>query len=213
MWPDADKTVELLARARAGDSSAANQLLERHRRALRRMIDLRLDPAIAARLDASDIVQETLLDASRRLRRYLEDPPMPFHLWVRQIARDRIVDAHRHHRVAQQRSVDRERRLDAPGLSERSSFILLESLVAGGLTPSAEAVRKELRQRFDESLEQLSETDREVLIMRHFEQLSNKEVATALALTEPAASMRYLRALEHLRDVFTSDEPTPGDES
>ena len=210
MWPDSDKTRELLLQAGRGEP--ADALFERHRDALRRLIEMRLDRAIAARVDASDIVQETLIDASRRLADYLRDPPMPFHLWLRQIAKDRLIDAHRRHRVAKQRTVDREHRLDQPGLSEQSSLQLLQQISTGGLTPAAAAIRKEMEERFRGALEALSDTDREILLMRHFEQLTNQEVASALDLSEPAASMRYLRALKHLRGVLRIDEGGPGGE-
>src|ERR1700751_3846381 len=109
MWSQSTQTQELLNQVRRGDSSAVDQLLARHREAVRRMIDLRLDPAIAARVDASDLVQEVLPEASRRLDAYLRDPKMPFYLWLRHIAKDHIIDAHRRHHQAQRRGVDRER--------------------------------------------------------------------------------------------------------
>ena len=124
---------------------------------------------------------------------------MPFHLWLRHLARDRIVDAHRRHRVAQRRSVDRERSLQDPALDGHSSLQLINQLSAAGLTPAAAAIGHELETRFHAALETLDDSDRELLTMRHFEQLSNQEVAATLKLSEPAASMRYLRALRRLR--------------
>src|SRR5690606_20135944 len=103
MWPDALKTQELLLAARQGDAEAVNLLLERHRLALRRLVDMRMDPALQRRVDASDIVQDALVEANRRLRDYLQNPTMPFHLWLRHIAQDRLIDAHRRHRVAKRR--------------------------------------------------------------------------------------------------------------
>src|SRR6266581_8283167 len=121
MWPDALTTQELLDKARVGDAHAVDALLARHREPVRRMISLRLDPAIAARLDASDVVQDVLLEASRRLDDYLRNPAMPFPLWLRHIARDHIIDAHRRHRQAQRRSLDREQPMVMAGLADRSS--------------------------------------------------------------------------------------------
>src|SRR5438874_7467543 len=115
MWPDAPQTEQLLQRARSGDGAAVNELLNRHRDALRRLVELRLDPVIKRRVDASDIVQEVLLEANRRLKEYLVDPAMPFHLWLRHMAKDRMIDAHRRHRQAQRRSLDREPPLVAAG--------------------------------------------------------------------------------------------------
>ena len=115
MWPDAQQTEELLAGARAGDAGAVNDLLEQHRDAVRRMIDLRMDQVLKRRVDASDIVQEVLIDANRRLRDYLANPVMPFHLWLRQMAKDRLIDAHRRHRQTARRSMDREQPLAVAG--------------------------------------------------------------------------------------------------
>src|SRR5438309_11788404 len=108
MWPDSTNTQELLAQAKKGDADAVDQLLARHREAVRRMIDLRLDPAIVQRVDASDVVQEVLLEASRRLQDFLRQPAMPFHLWLRHIAKDHVIDAHRKHHQAKKRGVNRE---------------------------------------------------------------------------------------------------------
>ena len=124
MWPEADKTQELLKNAQAGDSEAVAALLVRHREAVCRMIDIRMDRMIARRVDASDIVQEVLIEASRRLSEFLDNPSMPFHLWLRALARDHLISAHRKHRVAQKRSVDRERALDAPAYGDHSSIQL-----------------------------------------------------------------------------------------
>ena len=108
VWPNSPETQALLDGARAGDVAAVNELLDRHREGLRQMLAARIDPAMERRVDASDVVQEVLLDANRRLAAYLERPTMPFHLWLRHLARERLIDAHRRHRVAQRRSLDRE---------------------------------------------------------------------------------------------------------
>jgi len=205
MWPEAEDTRELVAGVRAGDRAAVDRLFARHRDALRRLIELRLDRAVRRRVDASDIVQESLVEAHRRLDAYLAGDAMPFHLWLRRIALDRIVDAHRRHRVARRRSVDRERALSAPRPDDRSSLDLLRELTDRQATPAAAALRKELARRFQGAIEQLGDDDREVIVMRHFEGLSNQEVATALELSEPAAGMRHLRALRRLRGVLDAD--------
>src|SRR5947209_9745710 len=111
MWPDADQTRALLDRAKAGDAAAVDDLLAKHRDPLRRAVGLRLDPALARRVDASDIVQDALVEASRRFPEYLDHPAMPFHLWLRHLAQDRLIDAHRRHREAHRRSLDREQPL------------------------------------------------------------------------------------------------------
>src|ERR1051326_3185978 len=116
MWTESAQLHELIEKARQGDSRAQEELLGQHRDALRRMIGLRLDPALAARLDASDVVQDVLLEASRRLRDYLQKPTVPFHAWLQMIADDHVIDAWRRHRQAQRRSLDREQSLRPPGL-------------------------------------------------------------------------------------------------
>ncbi len=201
MWPNPPDTQELLDQVRRGEPRAVDQLLDRHREPIRRLIGLRLDPAIARRLDASDIVQDVLLEASRRLADYLHHPTMPFHLWLRHIAQDHIIDAHRRHRQARRRSVDREQPMRA-ALADGSSVELIAELIDRELTPATAAIRQEMTRRFEQVLSTLDETDREVILMRHFEQLSNQDVAAALGLTEAAASMRYLRAVRRLRALL-----------
>jgi RNA polymerase sigma-70 factor (ECF subfamily) len=208
MWPEQPRTQELLDRIRQGDASAVERLLTVHRDPLRRMIDLRLDPALAARVDASDVVQDVLLEAHRRLDDYLGKPAMPFHLWLRHIAKDHIIDAHRRHRLAQRRSLDREQPLAPARLADHSSFELAAQVLDHERTPASEAVRRELQLRLDAAVAELDEHDREVILMRHGEQLSNQEMATALGLTEAAASMRYLRAVRRLRAVLLPDAPS-----
>jgi RNA polymerase sigma-70 factor (ECF subfamily) len=205
MWPTSPETVELLQKARQGDAAAVDQLLQRHREPVRRLIDLRIDPAIAARLDASDVVQEVLLEASRRLPEYLREGTMPFHLWIRHIAKDHIIDAHRRHRQAQRRAVDREQSLVPRHAPDQSSAELIQ-LLDPELTPASAAIRQEMERRLHAAIATMDEDDRDILLMRHFEQLSNQEVAGALGLTEAAASMRYLRAVRRLRALMTVEK-------
>ena len=201
MWPDLSETRDLLDRVAGDDPSAEERLWERHREPLRRMIGLRLHRAVGRRVDASDVVQEVLLKASGRLADYLKSPSLPFHLWLRQIARDHVIDAHRKHRVAGARSVDREAPM-AASFADRSSIELAARLRDPSPTPAASAIRRELERRFREAIGELDELDREVILLRHFEQLSNGEAARALGLSEPAAGMRHLRALRRLRVIL-----------
>ncbi len=205
MWPDPQQTDALLARAAAGDAAAVDDLLARHREPLRRAVALRLDPALARRVDASDVVQEVLVEASRRLRDYLNHPTLPFHLWLRHLARDRLIDAHRFHRKAQRRSLDREQATRPPAWADASSVELLGQLLDPERTPASAAVQGELERRLGQALAALDEADREVILMRHYERLGNQEVAAALGLSEAAASMRYLRALRRLRQELVGD--------
>ena len=202
MWPDASQTADILASARNGDPQAVNRLLERHRVSLRRLVQMRLDRALARRVDASDIVQDVLLEANGRLQEYLRDPKMPFHIWLRHLAKDRIIDMHRQHRGAQRRSLDREQALASPSLADQSSFDLAAQLKDQELTPAAASIRKELEGRFLAALDKMEDEDREILLMRHFEQLGNNETAEALGLSAAAAGMRHLRALRRLRAIL-----------
>jgi RNA polymerase sigma-70 factor, ECF subfamily len=206
IWPEQQTMQQLISRAAAGSDEAVNELLERHRAALRRLVQFRLDRRIAGRVDASDVVQDVLLEASRRLRDYVTDPKMPFHLWLRQLAQDRMIDLHRRHH-AQRRSVDREQPLAVGGFSDRSSLDLAAQLCDAELTPAAATLRKELQQRFLEALDRLEEGDREIIVMRHVEHLGNGEIAQALGLSPAAAGMRYLRAMRRLRSIL-ADPPT-----
>lgn len=208
MWPDAEPTLELVQQAAGGDAEAANHLLQRHRAALRRLIALRMDRGMARRVDASDVVQDVLLEASRRLADYLRDPKMPFHLWLRHLAKDRMIDLHRRHH-AQRRDVGRERPLQGRPYPDQSSLDLAAQLRDQELTPAAANIRRELAQRFLEALEQLEEQDRDIITMRHIEHLGNSEVATALDLSPAAAGMRYLRALRRLR-LLLAEPPSLG---
>lgn len=211
MWPNREETDRLLANAKNGEAEAVDKLLGEFREPLRKVIGLRLDPAVARRVDASDIVQDVLVEANQRLTEYLKKPDMPFHLWLRHLAQDRIIDTHRRHRLAQRRSVDREQPIARPAWADESSVSLVAQLIDTERTPTSEAIRLELQRKLNAAIDQLSDDDREIILMRHHEVLSNQEVAHALQLTEAAASMRYLRALRRLRTVLVPDGQEPPD--
>ena len=213
VWPEQSVTQNLLAGARRGDRVAVNRLLERHRAALRKLIQMRLDRQIARRVDASDVVQDVVLEANTRLQDYLADPRLPFHLWLRQLAQDRMIDMYRRHRGAQRRSLDREQSLAAPQFFDQSGIDLMGQLADHELTPAAASIRKELEARFVVAIDQLNEEEREIILMRHFEQLSNSEAADALGLTEAAAGMRHLRALRKLRGILGDRPSQSGNDS
>ena len=132
---------------------------------------------------------------------------MPFHLWIRQMAKDRLIDAHRRHRQTARRSMDREQPL-AGVAGDRSSIDLLAQIRDRELTPAGAATWEELQRRFEAACQQLDDQDQEIGLMRHFEHMSNSEAAVALDLTPQAASMRYLRAMRRLRKLLESDQPT-----
>lgn len=198
------ETDQLLADARAGDASARGRLLQHYRRRLRGMIAVRMDARLAARVDPSDLVQETLAEAHRRLDGYLKDQPLPFYPWLRQLAMDRLIDLHRRHVRAGKRAVGRE---DGGGLplSDRSFGQLVNRLAVSSSGPSAQMRRSESRRQLRDALDRLSDSDREVLVLRHLEQLEPKEIAAVLGITERAESMRHLRALDRLRKLLSSE--------
>jgi len=196
-------TLVLLDRVRDGDADAINRLLERHRQAIRQMIDRRMDRVITRRVDASDIVQEVMIEANRRLGDYLVNPTMPFRLWLRHMARDRLIDAHRRHRVAATRSLDREVPLVSGDGSSAGEIV---GVADRELTPAAAATWHELERRFAAAVERLDEGDRQIVLLRHFEHLSTAEAAAALGLAKPAAGMRYLRAMRRLRSLLDGSD-------
>jgi RNA polymerase sigma-70 factor (ECF subfamily) len=202
-----EQTLVLLDRVRRGDTAAINHLLARHRDAIRRMVDRRMDRVVQRRIDASDIVQDVLVEANRRLGDYLANPSMPFQLWLRHMARDRLIDAHRRHRVAASRSLDREVPLGGDDALPGSAGEVADR----DLTPAAAATWHELERRFAAAVERLEEGDRQIVLLRHFEHLSTAEAAAALGLSKPAAGMRYLRAMRRLRTLLEESRATaPG---
>jgi RNA polymerase sigma-70 factor (ECF subfamily) len=168
------------------------------------MISLRIDPRLAARVDPSDVIQETLAEASQKLSDYLRDRPLPFYPWLRQIAWQRLVHLHQRHIGAQKRSVNRERRADM-ALSDESVMQLADRLVASGTSPSRRALREELRGRVRAALDRMAPHDREILVMWYLEQLSVSEIAALLEMTETAVKSRHRRALQRLLQVLEDD--------
>lgn len=195
-------TEELLRRAGDGASDARHSLLERHRRRLVQMVEVRMDPRVRARLDPSDVVQETLTAASDKLDDYLSDQPLPFYPWLRQIAWEKLVHEHDRHLRAAKRSVTREQAF-YPQLSDASIAGLADRFVSPGSSPSRAAVRGELKRRVREGLDALSDRDREMVLMRYLEQMPSKEIATIQRTTEAAVNMRHMRALEQMRKLLT----------
>jgi RNA polymerase sigma-70 factor, ECF subfamily len=194
--PDSAETRGLLGQAEAGDRRAFEALFARYRDYLRQVVEVRLDPKVRARVDPSDVVQETQLEALRRLPDYLARRPMPFRLWLRKTAQERLLVVRRRHVEAGRRAVGRE----VP-LPDRSSLLLAGGLLAGS-SPSRQAGRRELARRVRQALALLPEADREVLLLRAFEGLSNQEVACVLDLDPDAASKRHGRALLRLHQLL-----------
>jgi RNA polymerase sigma-70 factor (ECF subfamily) len=193
---------ELLRRTAEGDAAALDQVLVRHLERLRKMIARRLDQRLAARLDPSDVVQEVLAEAASRLPEYLRDRPIAFYPWLRQLAVDRLIELHRRHVQAQRRSVGREE----TGLADGSTDELASRLAAATSSPSQRLVRRETCERVRQALDRLPLADREVLELRHVEQLSGAETAAVLGISHGAARTRHLRALQRLRQLLEDAE-------
>jgi RNA polymerase sigma-70 factor (ECF subfamily) len=202
MWPEPHNTIDLLQQAGTGDAQAVNELLERHRVGLRRMIEMRMDRRMARRVDASDVVQDVFLEASGRMADYLARPDLPFHVWLRQLAQDRIIDLHRRNH-AQRRDMDREQGMHQPRFGDQSSLDMAAQIQDDQLTPAAATLRREMEQRFQEALDLLDEDDREIILLRHTEQMGNQEAADYLGLSPAAAGMRHTRALRRLKEILT----------
>jgi RNA polymerase sigma-70 factor (ECF subfamily) len=202
--PEDSETTRLIAQAVRGDQRALGELLGRHRERLRRMVALRLDRRLQGRVDPSDILQDACLDAARRLPEYHQHPTMPFFFWLRFLTGQRLVDEHRRHLGAAARNAGREISLYGGALPEPTSAALAARLLGRLTTPSQAALRAERQIRLQEALNSLDPIDREVLVLRHFEELSNGEAAAVLGLDKSAASKRYARALIRLKDILAS---------
>jgi RNA polymerase sigma-70 factor (ECF subfamily) len=207
---DAGDNNRLLERALGGDCGALAELFEQHRTRLEQMVRLRLDRRLQGRLDPADVVQETYLDVARRFPEYRADPAVPFFLWLRFLAGQRLVDLHRQHLGAKMRSAGLEVSLYQGDFPRASSASLAELLLGRLTAPSRAAIRAETQLRVQEALNAMDPIDREVLVLRHFEMLSNEEAAQALGLKTSAASNRHMRALRRLKEIM-AQVPDPGD--
>ena len=194
-------TRELIRRAASGDREAVDGLLARHRDRLRRMVAVRMDNRLTARVDPSDVVQDALAEASQKLPDYLKQQRLPFYPWLRQLAWERLIGEHRRHVGAKARSVNREEH-DEMVLPDHSAVQLAARLLASGTTPSRRMIRKELRAKVQQMLSQLSPPDREVLVLRYLEQLSTAETAAVLGLTVDGVKSRQRRALERFSNLL-----------
>jgi RNA polymerase sigma-70 factor (ECF subfamily) len=202
--PQAD-TDELLGQAARGDPEARGRLLARHRDRLRGMVAWRLDRRLARRVDPSDVVQEVLAEADRKMDRYLAERPLPFFPWLRSLARERLAALHRRHVRSRARSVLREEPGPLP-LPDESAAELAARLVTSATGPTQQALRRELRERVRQALGRLAERDREVLVLRNLEQLSVADTAGVLGVSAGAVKVRHLRALERLRALLDEGE-------
>jgi RNA polymerase sigma-70 factor (ECF subfamily) len=202
MTTDDPAVEQLLDRAESGSDSAVNELLTMYRARLKKMVTVRLDERMSARVDPSDIIQETCVEAVRRLPDYLRNRPVPFYFWLRGLAVQRLIDMRRRHLTAAKRSVKRE----VPGyleLSDRSALALMNQLFASVSSPSKQLHRQEIETRLREALARLDETDQEILVLRYLEELSPREIAGLLGLTDRAIRRRHRLALAKLSETLS----------
>jgi len=204
MADESSELQEQLRRLADGDQQALADLFARYRDRLRRMVKLRLDRRLQGRIDASDVLQDAYLDIARRAPEYAANPTMPFFLWLRFLTGQRLLMVHRQHLGARMRDAGQEVSLYRGALPQASSVSLAAQLLGRMTSPSLAAVRAEMQLKLQEALNGMDPIDREVLVLRHFEELSNGETAAVLGLQKAAASNRYVRALKRLKEVLSA---------
>lgn len=204
MATDPESIEELIRRAREGDSQAQGDLFARFRERLRRMIHLRLDRRLTGRVDSSDVLQDVFLEVRNRLEQGGADPNLPFFLWLRLVTGQKLTDLHRHHLGARMRDAGLEVSLHRGAMPTASSASLAAQLLGTITSATQAAIRAEHRLIVQDALNGLDPIDREILVLRHFEHLSNDEAALALGLKRSAASQRYIRALKRLKEVLST---------
>jgi RNA polymerase sigma-70 factor (ECF subfamily) len=200
---NSNETARLLRSVVAGDQESWGELLVRHQKRLCRMVAFRMDQRLQGRIDPLDVIQDAFVEASEHRAEYLRQPPMPFFLWLRGIVGNKLRELHRYHLATQMRDASREVSLYRGKLPQASSAALADQLLGHATRPSEAAIRAELKIQLQEALNSMDPLDREVLVLRHFEQLSPAETAQELGIKEKAAGMRYLRALKRLKDILT----------
>jgi RNA polymerase sigma-70 factor, ECF subfamily len=204
MANDSNATDDLLRRARDGDSRSLAELFGIYRERLKRMVRLRMDHRLQGRVDLSDVLQEAYLDLARRAPEYFAESTMPFFLWLRLLTGQRLLAIHRQHFGAKMRNVGQEVALRNGAMPQATSASLAAQLLGRLTSPSLAAMRAEMQLRLQEALNSMDPIDREVLVLRHFEELTNIETAEVLGLQKTAASNRYVRALKRLRGILES---------
>ena len=202
MMKDSDDTIPVLRRAAAGDQHALGELWDRYRERLKRMVRLRLDRRLQGRLDPSDVLQEAFLDFARRAGEFAENPEVSFFLWLRTLTGQRLQMLHRQHLGAKMRDAAREISLHRGPMPQATSVSLAAQLLGHFTSASAMVARAEMQILLQEALNGMDPIDREILALRHFEELSNAEVAEVLGIQVKAASIRYVRALGRLKAIL-----------
>jgi RNA polymerase sigma-70 factor (ECF subfamily) len=202
MTADPSPIEELARQARQGEGTLFSELLAQYRARLRRLVQVRLDRRLQGRIDPSDVIQEAYLEATSRLNEFLRQPNLPFFVWLRLITIQKLALMHRKHIGTLARDATRDVSIDQ-GMAPGATSVILAAQLLGRLSsPTDHALREERRRRLEDGLTRLDEIDREVLILRHFEELTNIETAAVLGIKPSAASNRYVRALQRLEEVL-----------
>jgi len=204
MIDDLSEHDDLLRRARSGDGRALADLFTRYRERLRRMVQLRLDRRLFGRVDADDVLQEAYLEVHKRFAEWADDRQLPFFLWLRLVTGQKLTDFHRYHLAAQMRNAGQEVSLYRGALPQASSASLAAHLLGQITSASQAAIRAEHKLLVQEALNSMDALDREVLVLRHFEHLTNDETALVLGVKKSTASQRYIRALKRLKEILSS---------
>jgi RNA polymerase sigma-70 factor (ECF subfamily) len=200
-----NESKALEQRLESGDGQALNEVLDLHRVRLRRMVQLRMDRRLQGRVDPSDVIQDAYFEAATRLEKYIVEKPIPFFLWLRFLVGERLITLHRHHLGTAKRNADREISLYYAPLPEASSAMLAAQLVGSLTAPSQVAQRAERRIQLQTALNSMEPIDREIIALRHFEQLSRAETAVALNIEESAAGKRHIRAMRRLKVLLDAN--------
>lgn len=195
---------ELIDRVVNGDENALAELFSSHRDRLWRMVNFRMDPRLHGRVDADDVLQEAWLSVVQRIDHFLSDASRSIFVWFRLITGQTMIDIHRRHLGTQKRNAAMEFSINKGWSSESTSFSLSFHLLGHLTSPTQAALREELSEQLKAALASMNEIDREVLALRHFEQLSNRETAQILGISDQAASDRYMRALGRLKGVLSA---------
>jgi RNA polymerase sigma-70 factor (ECF subfamily) len=207
MVPSSSETFRWVERAVEGDQRAWAALLDAYQGRLERMVSLRIDPRLRGRIDASDVIQEAYVDAFRRLAEYRDNPEVPFYVWLRLLVVQKVMEHHRRHLGAQGRDAAREVSLHIGPMSRASTDAIAERLIGRLTSPTQAAVRAERKQRLREALDTMDPIDREIIVLRNHEQLTNGEAALILGLDKSAASKRYFRAVVRLKEILVTSGP------
>ncbi len=200
----ADSTTSLIQRARDRDATAIGELLGKYRDRLHRFVNIRMDDRLRGRIDPSDVIQEACLAATRQMPTYFQQEDMPFYIWLRLIAAQKLIGLHRHHLHVKARNARRDVRFFNAQLPDASSALLAAQLLGRTTGPSRAAIRAEQQRRLQEVLDGMEPADREIIVLRHFEQLSNSEAAKLMEWNESTTSTRHLRALKRLKTIVAS---------